>query len=103
MANYALKTGDVLPSLQVQLLDPNGDAVNLTGLTIAVNWSIDDDVQTPKSASILGDPTAGTIEITWSAGETDTAGLVSMEFELDDGRTFPPDGFYDFRIYEDLE
>lgn len=106
-ADFTIKRRDQLPEIEATLKDATGTVVNLGGAT--VRFIMTNKATGEKAldvpATIVSAP-AGTVKYSWVAGDTDTAGSFSAEFEVSfiDGRaeTFPNSKNLTIKIPEDL-
>lgn len=86
--------GDLLPAVQAQLLDGDGNPIDLTGCTVECRIKTGDASASEftSTADIL-DATHGIVQHGWIAGETDAATLLLLQFVRVDGsgkrQTFP--------------
>ena len=98
---FTIKSGDRLPALATQLLDEDGNVIDLTLCTsakvvvasgVAYRRIVDE-----KEARILEPKTDGRIEYDWGSGETSKAGEYLLEVVLTIGglRRTVPGGWYD--------
>ena len=104
MDGFLIKRGDTSPAIRYAL-EPA--TVVLTGATVrfqmrARNGAVLMDV----AALVVTDTGTPTVEYSWQAGDTATAGLYEAEFRVTyaDGKieTFPNDGFIPVRVTEDV-
>src|SRR5678810_810097 len=82
MADFTISAGDLLPVIQAQLVDENGDPVSLASAT--VKFHMKQGALTPKVnavATIVDAPT-GMVKYDWVTADTDTAGEYDAEFEV---------------------
>lgn len=94
MADFYIKQGDTRPTLTRQLLDEDGEPVDVTGAT--VRFTLEDPsgavVVTEQLCTVLDGPT-GEVAYEWQPGDTDRDGAHLGEFEVtyaDGGvQTFP--------------
>jgi hypothetical protein len=109
MSNFVIKQNDLSPSIQTQLLDGNGDAVDITGnlgVTFHMRMAIDPFSVIIDEAATVVDATTGTVRYDWSSGDTDTNGVYQAEFEViyADSKleTFPNDGYITVNVIDDI-
>jgi hypothetical protein len=97
MSTFYIKQGDTLPRLRATLSRSDGTAIDLT---TAVSVSMR--MRGQGSASVLVKSAAiitaasGIVEVTWSVGDTATAGAYDAEFEItfaDGVQSVPTDSF----------
>ena len=104
---FFLKQGDLLPSIQAQLLDTSGVPVDLTGV-LGVNFCFRrrNNTNVTTAAATIVDATNGVVQYDWVAGDTDTVGEYEAEwvvtFASGKEQTFPSEGFNEFEVTEDL-
>lgn len=97
-AQLVLKVNDLQPYYYARLKDVDGDDVDLSGASIVFSMkNIDSDTLKidRASASLTNDGTDGKFHYEWQSGDTDTAGIYRIEFEISvsGGKfTVPPDG-----------
>lgn len=95
---FEIKSGARKPALRVQITDPEGDPVDLTGLTVGFRMTrshsrdtvIDGDATIVTAAS-------GICEYGWAANDTDTPGSYLGEFRVSygaEGQLIVPTGNY---------
>lgn len=108
MTTYYAKTGDVGSSVTEQLLDGDGDGVNLTGAAVrftmrapgAAEPIVVDEAELVVAAT-------GHVRYTWLDGDLDTAGYYIAEWEVtysnDAVETFPADGYISVIVRDSLD
>lgn len=109
MARFTLKRGDTRPILEVTLVDPDGNARDLTGAdSVTLHIELSDGTKLERSMSVH-DAEAGVARYTWQASDWDSGNLVAgthtMEYEVIDGAersTYPNDGDDTLRIVKDI-
>jgi hypothetical protein len=101
---FRIKRGDTVPAIRYALFP---ETVVLTGATVrfkmrARNGSVILDV----GAVVVTATGTPTVEYSWQAGDTATAGLYEAEFRVTyaDGKieTFPNEGFIQVRVNQDV-
>ena len=103
-----MKKDDLLPVLIVTLTDDDDTAEDLTtasGVTVRIKKP-DDTVLALRACVVAADPTTGVVTYTWQAGDTDTAGLLDLEFLATFSakvKTFPSRGFVKVQVAGILE
>ena len=107
--DFAIKQNDTAPALEGICKDGNGSPVPLTGATVVFNMRL-----APAGAvkittggmATVGNAESGRQKYSWSASDTDTAGLYEGEVQatFNDGRvrTFPPKGYFSIEITDDI-
>lgn len=104
---FTIKRGDTLPFIEATLRSENGTPVNLAGATVLFK------MKKPGSNAVLinractiTDAANGVVRFAWQAGETDTIGNYSAEFEATffggSVETFPNDGYVTIRVVGDI-
>lgn len=70
------------PNLEETLVDPDGNPADLSGSTIEFRMTPRDESMPAlvKSASIVGDPTAGNALVAWSPGDLDVSGWYNFQW-----------------------
>ncbi len=112
-ADFFIKQGDLVPHLAETLEDDTFAAVDLTSANVRFKMRKIDATSliTNASANILqvgdgSDGSKGDVSYTWSAGDTDEAGLYQGEWEVTFTggavETFPNAGFTLIRITPEL-
>lgn len=107
MAVFYIKQGDTSPAFRAILKDADGTAVDITG-NLGVTFHMRNQAGTVvvDAAATVNDASAGDVKYSWSAGDTDTAGVYDAEFEVTyangDVETFPNYGYEKVRITDDL-
>lgn len=83
--DFNLRKGDRLPLLTATLLDPDGDAVDLTtatGVIFQMRAKHASTLKVSAAASVLSPATAGRVQYAWAAADVDTEGLYEGTFEV---------------------
>jgi len=92
MAEWFMKQGDLTPSLQGQMIGPDGETpVDLTGYTLTFRMRPKDRgvVSFGGECEIVGDPEDGNWVYHWQEEDTDTAGLFDGEVRAVDSENRP--------------
>ena len=106
--DFNIKRNDTLPSVSGTLLDPDGNAVNLTGATVKFIYRLSTE---PRSAAVSGsvvlvDENNGVVRFDWTDGDTDVPGIYFAEFETTFGtgevQTTPNTSNLILRIFDDV-
>lgn len=104
--SFYIKRNDTAPPLEAQLIDAEGNAINLD--MCGVRFIMRDGfgrMNVNRPATIV-DATQGLVRVDWQEGDTSVAGVMKCEFEttFTDGRimTVPNDGYFLINIVEDL-
>lgn len=104
--SFYIKRNDTAPPLEAQLIDAEGNAINLD--MCGVRFIMRDGfgrMNVNRPATIV-DATQGLVRVDWQEGDTSVAGVMKCEFEITftDGRimTVPNDGYFLINIVEDL-
>lgn len=109
MGEFNIKVGDRLPVLEAQLLDGNGEPVDLTTATTVAFRMRAQGSDTPLFTTncVIISPADGQVEYRWAAGNTATAGPYDGEFVVtwNDTRvqTIPNAGSIKVRVVATLE
>lgn len=82
MTTVYVKQNDTKPDLQVTVNDDNGDAIDVSGATIA--FHMNDSINTSKvdSAGSIVTAASGIIKYVWQTGDLDTVGIYNAEFQI---------------------
>ena len=104
MDGFLIKRGDTSPAIRYAL-EPA--TVVLTGATVRFQMRARNGAVLMDVAALVVTATGTpTVEYSWQAGDTATAGLYEAEFRVTyaDGKieTFPNDGFIPVRVTEDV-
>ena len=104
MDTFYIKRGDTSPAIRYAL-EPA--TVVLTGATVRFQMRARNGAVLMDAAALVVTATGTpTVEYSWQAGDTATAGLYEAEFRVTyaDGKieTFPNDGFIPVRVNEDV-
>lgn len=103
-----MKTGDLRPIAEAQLVDENGDGVDLTAATeVRFIMRRENGVVEVDAVATIATATTGQVQYAWTSGDTDVDEadyLAEWEVTWDDGdqETYPNDGYNLIRIREDL-
>jgi hypothetical protein len=103
-----MKQNDTSPDIEVDLVDANEEAVNLTGATIKFFTRVEPKgaVKVNGSAATIVTATAGTVKYSWVSGNTDTADDYEAEFEVTFSgggvQTFPGRNYILVHIIDDI-
>jgi hypothetical protein len=106
---YEIKRNDTFPPITATLQDEQG-IIPLTGTTVRFKMAAAPDAGitfTPISrACTITNATGGTVQFSWQAGDTATAGVYRAEFEVTfpNGaiETFPSNDYINIIIRSDL-
>lgn len=106
LLSTTLKVGDRRPFFRAQLYDPQGNAMNLTGLTVVFRMrpklnrralTIDD-----QSMNVIAPATDGIVEYQWASADTDEEGEFDAWVVVDHGssvlESFPNCGSHSVRV-----
>lgn len=104
--SFYIKRNDTAPSLEAQLIDADGNPINLD--MCGVRFIMQDGfgrVNINRPATII-DAAQGRVQVDWQEGDTSVAGVMRCEFEIvfTDGSvmTVPNDGYFMIQIVEEL-
>lgn len=104
--DFYIKKGDTSPAIEGTLLDGNGDAVNLTGATLAFIYKRTDDALPVERVATIVTAASGTVKYEWVEEDTATATYMTAEWEVtfQGGfiATFPNDGNLIIRVGEEI-
>ncbi len=103
---FTIKQNDTLPNLEAQLVDFEGNPINLDLCGVHFHMSnFRGEVKVNKPAIVV-DVENGKVKVEWDPGETDTVGTYKCEFEVNmpDGKiiTVPNDGYFLISIVPDI-
>jgi hypothetical protein len=112
MADFKMKRGDQSPTIKYQLLDDQGDPVDITGfqevrflMRPKTESTLTVDADTNSGVTVT-DAANGVVQYEWASGDTDTPGSFEAEWEVTfsggDKETFPNHDFIDIYITADL-
>ena len=79
---FNIKQNDTSPSLQATLKDASGTAIILTGASVRFHMKALDGTVKVDAAMTVTDNLNGVVQYDWQAGDTDTVGSYSVEFEV---------------------
>lgn len=102
---FNLKTGDTAPLLDAQLLDNEGNTIDLTGANVVFELfePRGSDISLESAMDVI-DADSGNVRYEWADGDTDTPGRYRAQFVVtypnDDVETFPSDGYHDVLIQQ---
>src|SRR5215472_13120630 len=86
MATITMYQGDTLPALTKQLLDPNGNIINLTGTTIVLKTVSAGQVTATLAGTVtITNATNGNISYAWNAADTATPGQYNLWYVVTTG------------------
>lgn len=105
--NFNMKRNDLLPTLALQLINPNGEPADLTGATVVFNMAgRSATAKVSRGQVTVVDAATGQVEYHWQPGDTDDAGVFRAEFEViypvDQPMTYPNSDFFVVTILADL-
>jgi hypothetical protein len=103
---FIIKQNDTLPNLEVQLIDIEGNPLNLDLCGVHFHMKgPDGGVKINRQATIL-DVEQGKVKVEWREGDTGEVGTYKCEFEINmpDGKilTVPNDGYFLIQIVPEL-
>ena len=81
MTDFTVGQGDLLPAISAQLVDENGDPVDLTDATCKFHMSKGGVVKVDAAATIVT-PATGIVRYDWVTADTDEAGEYDAEWEV---------------------
>lgn len=101
---FTIKQNDTLPTMEVQLIDVEGNPLNLDLCGVHFHM-LGGGKEINRPATIV-DGGQGKVQVEWQEGETDTVGTFKCEFEINmpDGSiiTVPNDGYFLLQIVPEL-
>lgn len=107
-----LVKGNLSPPFQQQLLDAQGNVVDLTGASFVFRMAIRDGVSAPiggsTGCSAVGDPTLGNFQYQWQPGDTNIPSdpvLYYAEVDVTIGgktATYPPEAPWPIMIRDEV-
>src|SRR6266446_3088103 len=104
MADFAIKQGDQLPSIEATLTGADGNIANLTDMTVAFAMRSSDGLVRRSGAAAIVNATVGQVRYDWQAGDTAVAGTYRAEFQIRqwDGKlmSFPNDRYLSVVVME---
>lgn len=103
---FAVKQNDTLPNLEAQLMDHEGNPINLDLCGVKFHMSnFKGEVKIDRPATIV-DVVNGKVKVDWKTGDTNAVGTYKCEFEVNmpDGKiiTIPNDGYFLINIISEL-
>lgn len=106
-----MKEGDERPPVEAQLLDANGDAIDLSGSSVQeVRFLMEDDSTNETivdAPAVIDNASTGEVVYRWQDGDTDTPGKFESEFRVvfssDNELTVPTRGFIDVYIERSIQ
>lgn len=103
---YLLKQNDTRPYMEAQLLDANGEPVNLDFCGVHFHMkSLCSGKMINRPAEIV-DAENGKVKVTWREGDLEVPGSYKCEFQVNftdfTTLTVPNDGYFLIRIIEEL-
>jgi hypothetical protein len=104
-ADFFLTQGDLVPSISMQLGNPDGTLPDLTGASIWLRYrplNGDSTNEVLGVATIVGAPTNATVRYDWAVPDTATPGVLLADWKVTfvSGKTesFPSDGYLRIKI-----
>lgn len=107
MIDFAIKQGDLLPTLEATFTDTNGP-IDLTNASVVFYYKLkNSSLATPATGVMsVSTPTSGIATYIWASGETVTPGTYIGEFVVTFPNTkqlsFPTDSFLVFEVVKDI-
>lgn len=106
-----MKEGDERPPVEAQLLDANGDPIDLSGSSVSEVRFLMEDGDTNQtivdSTAEIDNATNGDVVYRWNDGDTDTPGHFESEFRVvfssNNELTVPTQGFIDVYIERSIQ
>ncbi len=100
-AIFSIKQGDTEPPIRATLRDGAGDVIDLSAADVMFHMkSMNTGLAVVNAAAtVLAPGTAGRVEYSWLAGDTDEAGWMAIDWEIDlpapEGQISVPNFGYD--------
>lgn len=103
---FIIKQNDTLPNLEAQLVDHEGNPINLDLCGVHFHMAnFKGEVEIDRAATIV-DVGSGKVMVDWQNGDTSKIGIYKAEFEVNmpDGKTIsiPNDGYFLISIISEL-
>ena len=77
-----MKQNDTAPDLQVEILDGDDNAVDVTGATVVFNMAGGGVPKVAGGSVTLVTAASGVVKYVWQSGDTDTPGVYEGEFQV---------------------
>lgn len=77
-----MKQNDTAPDLQVDILDGNGAAVDVSGASIVFNMAAGGVPKVASGAVTIVTAASGVVKYVWQAADTTTPGIYEGEFQV---------------------
>ncbi len=107
--DFAIKQNDTSPALEGICRDGRGRPVDMTGATVVFHMRLHPGGAVKVNGGAMGAvglATRGRQKYSWASGDVDTAGIYEGEVQatFSDGsiRTFPPVGYINIQIEDDI-
>jgi len=101
-----IKQNDTLPYLEAQLIDADGNPINLDLCSVKFHMANFRGVVKIDRQAIISNVENGEVKVEWQEGDTDAVGTYKCEFEVNmpDGKviTIPNDGYFLISIVAEL-
>jgi hypothetical protein len=108
-SSFFIKQNDTSPALEGICRDGLGSPVDLTGASVVFNMRVKPAGAVKVSTGTMtavGSAVNGRQQYVWTASDTDTAGTyegeVQATFSNGKIRTFPPDGYFEVVVTDDV-
>lgn len=105
--NFYIKQNDTSPTIRATLKGAGNATLNLSGASVYFRMKRSSGDTLIEGAAEIFDPTEGTVQYAWEAGDTSVAGTYKAEFELtySDGKveTFPNLGSISITITPEID
>ncbi len=103
---FTVKQNDTVPALEAQLLDSEGNPINLDMCGVRFHMRDGYGRKEIIRPAIITSAAQGLIKVNWQAGETDTVGVYRCEFQItftdNTILTVPNDGYFLINIVQEL-
>ena len=110
MSNYSfnIKQNDTSPTLSVVVADSSGTAINITGASVLFKMrAVNSSSLKVNSSATITNASNGAVSYTFSASDTNTAGLFQGEFQVTFSggliETFPNSEYISINVLDDLD
>ena len=108
IVDFTIGQNDILPELEVTLVDDNQVAVPLDGAGSIKFHMMQQDQSVPKvdDVAVFVDKATGKVKYTWKAADTDTDGIYFGEFEVTwtagGTTTFPNNSYIVIKVHKEI-
>ncbi len=103
---FTIKQNDTAPALEAQLLDSEGNPINLDMCGVRFHMQNRYTKKTLIKPATIVDAEKGLVRVDWQEGDTDTVSSYKCEFQItftdDTILTIPNDGYFLINIIREL-